>query len=82
MVVNIEKQNGPLSRNIAPQPGGLFHKRRGGRAGFSGNLEPDLGDLLADPILHRLLASDGVASEHLVTLITDMRHKLSLRPAL
>jgi hypothetical protein len=44
---------------------------------FAGVGEPALDELMADPVLYRLMASDGVAMHHLVTLITDARTRLA-----
>jgi hypothetical protein len=59
----------------AGQPA-LFVYRRTARSRYAGNQEPDLADLLTDPIIHRLLASDGVRSDHLIELIADVKVKL------
>jgi hypothetical protein len=50
-----------------------------GRKGncFAGVEEPKLGDLMADPILERLMASDGVAQDQLMRVIADARQKLT-----
>jgi hypothetical protein len=44
--------------------------------GFSGREEPTLQDLMDDPILLRLMASDGVRSEHLLAMIANLRARL------
>jgi hypothetical protein len=61
---------------VAPQQAGLFVYRRMARSRYAGNHEPELADMLTDPILHRLLASDGVRSEHLIDLIADVKVRL------
>ncbi len=38
--------------------------------------EPGLQELLDDPIMHRLLASDGVTRDHLLALIDDVKARL------
>lgn len=43
---------------------------------FSGNDEPSMAELLGDPMMARLLASDGVASEDLATLVARTRERL------
>lgn len=44
---------------------------------YIGNDEPKVGELLADPMLARVLASDGVAHEDLTRLVQHMRERLS-----
>lgn len=61
---------------ISAQQPALFVYRRAGRTRYAGNQEPDLADILTDPIMHRLLASDGVRSDHLIELIADVKVKL------
>lgn len=39
---------------------------------FSGGQEPPLDELLDDPILERLMASDGVAMSDLLALVRDV----------
>jgi len=55
----------------------IFLRRRPSRSIFSGNQEPLVAELLTDPILHRLLASDGVRTDHLIDLIADVKVKLA-----
>ncbi len=62
---------------VASQQAALFVYRRTARTRYCGNQEPDLADMLTDPILHRLLASDGVRSDHLIDLIADVKVRLS-----
>ena len=62
---------------VASQQAVLFVYRRTARTRYAGNQEPDLADMLTDPILHRLLASDGVRSDHLIDLIADVKVRLS-----
>ena len=62
---------------VASQQAASFVYRRTGRTRYAGNQEPDLADMLTDPILHRLLASDGVRSDHLIDLIADVKVRLS-----
>lgn len=45
-------------------------------ARFAENEEPDLDEMLADPIFHRLLASDGLDPDHVVALIEGTRRRL------
>jgi hypothetical protein len=54
----------------------LLQRRRGTIQNFTGNREPTLGELLADPILLRLLVSDGVGKEHLAGFIAEMQNRL------
>ena len=61
----------------ASQQAASFLYRRPARTRYAGNQEPDLADMLTDPILHRLLASDGVRSDHLIDLIADVKVRLS-----
>lgn len=46
-------------------------------ASFLGPNEPCLEDLLGDPVLRRLMASDGVEVDALRALISDMRTRLT-----
>ncbi len=41
-----------------------------------GGTEPSLDEVMADPIIHRLMARDGVALDSLVTLIAEVRGRL------
>jgi hypothetical protein len=43
---------------------------------FTGNQEPRLDELLEDPILGQLLASDGVAMDDLLTLVGTVQTAL------
>ena len=56
---------------------------RGAAAGTSepacGRGEPKLHDIIDDPITHRLMASDGIARDHLVQLLGEARAKLARR---
>ena len=54
----------------------LIVYRRAARTKYAGNQEPDLADMLTDPMLHRLLASDGIRTDHLIDLIADVKVKL------
>jgi hypothetical protein len=49
----------------------------GGNSRFAGNTEPSIAELLGDPIMARILASDGIAKEDLATLVARMRERLS-----
>jgi len=62
---------------VAAQQAALFVYRRMARSRYAGNHEPELADMLTDPILHRLLASDGIRSDHLIDLIADVKVRLS-----
>jgi len=64
---------------VANQQAALFLQRRPIRTRFAGNQEPDLIELLTDPMLQRLLASDGIKSDHLIDLIADVRVRLARR---
>jgi hypothetical protein len=44
---------------------------------FAGPGEPALRDLMEDPILRRLMASDGIAAEQLIEVIAEARQKLA-----
>lgn len=46
-------------------------------AHFAGNLEPSLEDVMADPIIHRLMDRDGVAVDTLTSLIAEVRGRLA-----
>ncbi len=43
---------------------------------FCGNDEPSLAELLGDPMMARLIASDGVAHEDLTSLVDSVRSRL------
>jgi len=64
---------------VANQQAALFLQRRPMRTRFAGNQEPELVELLTDPMLHRLLASDGIKSDHLIDLIADIKVRLARR---
>ena len=64
---------------LSPQQTALFMRQRPARLRYIDNQEPALADMLTDPILHRLLASDGVLSDHLIDLITDVKVRLARR---
>jgi hypothetical protein len=76
MVVNVEKLTSEPPRRVMLPQSSLMIRRRAGRNGFAGNQEPDLDELLSDPIMHRLLASDGIGAEHLRALIADVKSRL------
>ncbi|WP_141400618.1 hypothetical protein [Magnetospirillum sp. 15-1] len=69
-----------------PQPAGIRAARRlgvatGGRSSRSfayigGGVEPTLDEVMADPIVHRLMARDGVALDSLNSLIAEVRGRL------
>ncbi|WP_043745632.1 hypothetical protein [Paramagnetospirillum magneticum] len=69
-----------------PQPAEVPTARRfsaalGGRSAraiayYSGGREPSLDEVMSDPIVHRLMARDGVALESLTTLIAEVRGRL------
>ena len=63
----------------ASQQAPMLLQRRPLRTRFAGNQEPDLIELLTDPMMHRLLASDGIKSDHLIDLIADVKVRLSRR---
>ena len=78
MVAMIEK-SAESTLALANQQAALFLRRRPMRTRFAGNQEPELAELLTDPMMHRLLASDGVKSDHLIDLIADVKVRLSRR---
>jgi hypothetical protein len=78
MVAIVEK-TAEFKGAVANQQAAMFLHRRPLRSRYAGNQEPNLVDLLTDPMLHRLLASDGVKSDHLIELIADVRVRLSRR---
>jgi hypothetical protein len=47
---------------------------------FAGNREPSLKDVMSDPIVRRLLASDNVAVDHMQRLIAEMQGRLARHP--
>lgn len=81
MGLMVEKTATTSVATPAQQPA-LFQHRRAGRTRYAGNQEPELADLLTDPILQRLLASDGVRSDHLIDLIAEIKVKLRQSRAL
>lgn len=78
MVAIVEK-TAESTLALASQQVELFLRRRPLRSRFAGNQEPDLAEILTDPMLHRLLASDGVKSDHLIDLIADVKVRLARR---
>lgn len=50
-----------------------------GAARFANREEPKLSELLDDPIMRRLMASDGVHLAHLIDVVSDARAKLAGR---
>ncbi len=42
--------------------------------------ETKLREIMDDPITHRMMASDGVERDHLMTLLGEARTKLARRP--
>lgn len=42
--------------------------------------ETGLREIMDDPITHRVMASDGVDRDHLMTLLGEARTKLARRP--
>jgi hypothetical protein len=42
----------------------------------NGGVEPPLDEVMADPIIHRLMARDGVALDSLNSLIDEVRGRL------
>lgn len=69
-----------------PQPAEIRVVRRlgsaiGGRSARTfaycgGGIEPTLDEVMADPIVHRLMARDGVAVDSLNSLIAEVRGRL------
>jgi len=69
-----------------PQPAEIRLVRRLGAASsgsraraaayFGSNAEPSLDEVMADPIVHRLMARDGVGLESLNILIAEVRGRL------
>ena len=43
---------------------------------FIGNAEPSLDEMMADPIMHGMMACDGVAADSLLGLIDEVRTRL------
>ncbi|MDR3436351.1 hypothetical protein [Telmatospirillum sp.] len=56
----------------------LPHGGRSDGQGFQGTGEPALNEMLQDPTLGCLLASDGVQQDHLLALIQTVRTRLAL----
>lgn len=62
-------------RGSAPAfPVGLRSARGG--TGFLGIGEPPLAELMADDVVRRLMARDGVGAEQLLSLIDEVRSRL------
>ena len=78
MVAIVEK-TAESTLALASQQAALFLRRRPLRTRFGGNHEPELAEILTDPMLHRLLASDGVKSDQLIDLIADVKVRLARR---
>jgi hypothetical protein len=78
MVAIVEK-TAEFNVAVANQQAALFLHRRPLRSRYAGNQEPDLVELLTDPMLHRLLASDGVKSDQLIELIADVKVRMLRR---
>jgi hypothetical protein len=78
MVAIVEK-SAESTLALASQQAALFLRRRPMRSKFAGNQEPDLAELLTDPMLQRLLAADGVKSDHLIDLVADVKVRLARR---
>ena len=68
----------PAATNLAvsAQQPSSFVYRRAPRTRYAGNNEPELAEMLTDPIMHRLLASDGVRADHLIDLIAEVKVRL------
>ncbi|KIL98015.1 hypothetical protein CCC_01076 [Paramagnetospirillum magnetotacticum MS-1] len=60
-------------RRLGPAPGG---RSALAIAYYEGCAEPTLDEVMADPIIHRLMDRDGVALESLTTLIAEVRGRL------
>jgi hypothetical protein len=80
MVRNIGQAN-TASPPAMPQHGAFFPRLRASKIGFTGNHEPALAELLIDPILHRLLQSDGIKPDALIDLIADVKVRMARRQA-
>ncbi|MBF0269493.1 MAG: hypothetical protein HQL44_12975 [Alphaproteobacteria bacterium] len=52
------------------------HSLSGEGRRFSGNDEPSMAEVLGDPMMARMLASDGIAQEDLATLVARVRDQL------
>jgi hypothetical protein len=75
----VETNQKPQAERAAAKPGVSIGTRPRKRVGYKDNREPALADLLTDPILHRLLSSDGVRQDHLIELIADVKVRLARR---
>jgi len=76
MVPNIDKPNAKRASAAVP---GLPSQFRARRTLYSENQEPALVDLLTDPIMQRLMKSDGVKRDQLIDLIADVKVRLNRR---
>lgn len=76
MVLNVCEPDMTAARRIANVLPPLPRSIRQETSNFSGADEPALGEMLTDPVLHRLLASDGVEKERLLSLIATVRSRL------
>ncbi len=77
MVLNICEPDMIAARRIASVLPPLPRSVRQETSHFSGADEPALGELLADPMLRRLLDSDGVQHDRLLSLIAAVRTRLA-----
>lgn len=66
-----------LSREAPATTGAITGRARPARPErYAANEEPPIDDLLGDPILSRLMASDGVRREHLLAVVETARARL------
>ena len=66
-----------IGSSAAQHQAAFFPGRRPARIGYRGNHEPALAELLIDPILHRLLQSDGIKPDTLIELIAEVKVRLA-----
>jgi hypothetical protein len=79
MAHNLEKPVADRPSAAAGKPGVHVGPRPIKRGSFYDNREPDLADLLTDPIVQRLARSDGILQDHLIDLIAEVKVRLSRR---
>lgn len=52
-------------------------RKAGWSTRFTGTEEPALADILDDPIMHSLMASDRTSRDHVMQMMRDMRSRLA-----
>ena len=80
MALNNEKPLADRPSAATAKQGVLIGTRRPlRRFSYCDNREPELADLLTDPIVQRLARSDGILQDHLIDLIAEVKVRLTRR---